>query len=496
MPQGRVRGYLLVAVATAALVVGVLAVVQVVRDVARPAAGELVVSTTLGETRGVLDDDVRTWRGLPFAAPPVAGLRWREPQPARAWRGVREASSNGDACVQPADYAYGDADLSVRRGSSEDCLYLNVTAPRAEPDAPLPVVVWLHGGGLFEGSGSLVDPTRLAARGSVVVTVNYRLGLLGFFAHPALRQDVANLGLLDQMAALRWVRANIAGFGGDPGSVTLLGGSAGAMSVNALMSAPAAHGLFDRAIAQSAPGDSAAITIETARERNERDFPVRTAAELRALPASAFLSSTFNVLNGDAPILDALLPEPSAVAFAVGNEASVPYLVGSNDAEFTDDDYRAAGVQPARVRATLGGKRHFGLVEAYGREAYTAHVLNDLVFTVPGVALALDHDRRAPTYRYRFAVDPEGSHHGTEVGYVFGLVDGEREKLADQIAGYWLAFARTGTPEGSGSPSWPRASGTSVMLFTPDGPEPLAEDPWSERLQALYVRTAALRLPG
>ena len=419
------------------------------------------------------------------------------------WGGVRDTTSYGGSCVQPADYSFGDRDrdLTQRSGSSEDCLYLNVTAPQAShdeaagPSAALPVIVWLHGGGFFGGSGSLIDPSVLAARGVVVVTVNYRLGRLGFFAHPSLRTDVANLGLLDQMSALQWVRDNISGFGGDARSVTLMGGSAGAMSVNALMAAPAAAGLFDRAIAESAPGDSAALTLEQARRHGERAFPGRTADQLRAMPASAFLSSRFNVLTGDAPIVDSVLPETATDAFAAGHEAAVPYLLGSTDGEFSDADYRSAGIGPARMRASLGGRDHAELVASYGRRDYRDHVLDDLVFAAPAASLALEHSSRAPTYRYRFAADPDGSGHGAEVSYVFGLEDRPSQQiLVSAIGAYWLAFARTGHPDASGLPAWPEARGTAVLLLTASGPVPLSTDPWTDRLRALYA-TVPLRLP-
>lgn len=504
--RGR-RPAVLAAVAAVLTLVMVGAVVLVLHgstssdDDANPGPGPgrssdpLLVRTEDGAVRGITADGVRTWRGLPYAAPPVGDLRWRAPQEPAAWGGVRDASSYDGFCLQPAPYAFGDDDLRVRAGSAEDCLYLNVTAPAAEGDEALPVIVWLHGGGFVKGGGSAVDASVLAARGAVVVTVNYRLGRLGFFAHPALASDVANLGLLDQMAALRWVRANITGFGGDARSVTLMGGSAGAMSVNALMSAPDAAGLFDRAIAESAPGDGAALTLDEARRQGEAAFPDRTAAELRALPAAELLSSTFNVLRGDAPIVDAVLPESAAVAFAAGHEAAVPYLLGTNQGEFGDDDYRAADTDPARVRAALGGTRHAALVASYGDRTYAEHVLNDVVFTAPAAALAVEHASRAPTYRYRFAADSNATRHGAEVRYVFGLEDRPaRRALVSAIGRYWLAFARSGDPDVDGLPEWPQAGDNAVLVLALDGPVAYAVDPWTDRLRALYD-TVPLRLP-
>jgi para-nitrobenzyl esterase len=456
----------------------------------------LVVATRSGLVRGVAEGDVRSWRGLPYAAAPVGDLRWAPPQRSPAWDGVRDASAFGPACLQPAEYTFGDRRLEPLPGSSEDCLFLNVTRPAAPADgARLPVIVWVHGGGLFQGSGSTVDPSALAARGAVVVTLNHRLGRLGYFAHPALDQDVANLGLLDQVAALVWVRENIAAFGGDPRSVTVMGGSAGAISVNALMATPMAQGLFDRAIAQSAPGDSAARTVADLRRQGARDFPGLSAADLRALPASELLSSTFNVLRGDAPVVDEVLPESVADAFAAGREAKVPYLVGTTDGEFSDGDYRAAGGDPDALRARLGGADHDALVAAYGRDEFREHALDDLVFQAPAVSLALLHAERAPTFRYRFGVDPGGSAHGADTPYVFGSEQVGRPRLARAMADYWVAFARTGAPRVDGLPAWPRAAGTSYLELGADGPRPVARDPWTARLAALNA-VVPLRLPA
>lgn len=454
----------------------------------------LVVITTTGAVRGVEDREVRRWRGLPYAAAPVGALRWRAPRPATPWTDVRDATEFGASCLQPTAYTYGAERLRALPGSSEDCLYLNVTRPVGGSE-PLPVVVWLHGGGLLKGSGSTVDPSVLAGRGTVVVTINHRLGRLGYFAHPALEQDVANLGLLDQVAALEWVRDNAASFGGDPDQVTVMGGSAGAMSVNALMVAPAAEGLFDRAIAQSAPGDAGARTLADLRRQGARDFPSLSARELRALPATDLLSSTFNVLLGDAPVVDAVLPETVAEAFAAGREAAVPYLVGTTDAEFSDDDYRAAGSDPRVTRAGLGGPDHDALVRAYGPAAFRRHVLDDLVFQAPAVALALQHAERAPTYRYRFGVDAGGSGHGAEVPYVFGTEERpERRAVASAMVDHWAAFVRTGDPGVAGREPWPSAAGTAYLDVGARGPRAVARDPWTDRLAALNA-VEPLRLP-
>ena len=409
-----------------------------------------VVTTTGGEARGVTARGVRSWRGIPYAAPPVGRLRWRPPEQPEPWDGVREASSYGAACVQPAEYTFGDTELTQRPGTSEDCLYLNVVRP-ATQERGLPVVVWLHGGGFFAGNGNTAadEAAELVARGIVLVTVNYRLGRLGFFAHPALTEGVANLGLLDQVAALRWVRDNAAAFGGDADRVTLMGGSAGAMSVNALMAAPSTEGLFDRAIAQSAPSDLRSLTLAQARARGAAAFPGLTAHQLRALPAGRLLDSTFNTLSGDAPILDEFLPEPSAAAFAAGREHAVPYLVGTTTGEFADRDFRSFGVDPDALRASLGGAGNSELVAAYGPVEYEREVLDDLVFDLPALDKAAAHGRLAPTYRYVFGA-ASSPVHGAEGPYVFDTVapGTPAGRVADAVADYWVAFARSGRPVG------------------------------------------------
>ncbi|MCW2815592.1 MAG: Carboxylic ester hydrolase [Nocardioides sp.] len=455
-----------------------------------PVALESLVETTAGQVRGTTDGVVRSWLGLPYAAPPVGPLRWRPPRPPEPWAGVREAGDYGASCTQPLPYTFGQRVLEQRPGSSEDCLFLNVVRPD-DDTRDLPVVVWLHGGGFFAGSGATAasDATELARRGIVLVSVNYRLGRLGFFAHPSLEGRVANFGLLDQVAALRWVRANADAFGGDADNVTLAGGSAGAMSVNALMSSPRAEGLFERAISGSAPSDSSSLSLDAARQRGADAFPALSPRRLRALPAERLLSSTFNTLSGDAPIVDDVLPEPAASAFAAGREADVPYLVGTTADEFSDDDYRAFGVDPDALRSTLGGPGHQALVTAYGDD-YRSEVLDDLVFDLPSIERAVTHGRRAPTFRYVFR-SSDYSGHGAEGAYVFDTVTGGDEgRLSDAVADYWVAFARTGRPDVEGLPAWPEAGtdgGSAYLSLEPGGPTPYDEDPRLAVLGALRL---------
>ncbi|WP_032986273.1 carboxylesterase/lipase family protein, partial [Cronobacter malonaticus] len=269
------------------------------------------VTTTHGDVRGLTENDIAVWRGIPYAAPPVGERRWRAPQPLTAWQGVRDATAFSAASWQNAGFcrelAGGDPGAF-----SEDCLYLNVWAP-ATRETPLPVMVWLHGGGFTLGAGSLppYDGQALARRGVVLVTINYRLGHLGFFAHPALEGEdpagpVYNFALLDQIAALRWVQDNIAAFGGDRDNVTLFGESAGARSVLSLMASPLAKGLFHKAIVQSGytlpdiPRRKALLNGAALTRHLGLDNP--TAADLRALPADTFWPLTAPYVTGPAPI--------------------------------------------------------------------------------------------------------------------------------------------------------------------------------------------------
>lgn len=222
-----------------------------------------VIQTKSGKLRGANQDGIAVFKGIPFAAPPVGQFRWRPPQPVAAWQGVRDALEFGPDCAQAG---WGGSPGTITKGSSEDCLYLNLWAP-AKAKAKLPVMVWIHGGGFVGGSGSSPETfgDQFARQGVVLVTINYRLGRLGFFAHPALRQEhpeepKGNYGYMDQIAALQWVQENIAAFGGDPKNVTVFGFSAGGVSVHSLMTIPAAKGLFHKAICQSSGGRDGVLT--------------------------------------------------------------------------------------------------------------------------------------------------------------------------------------------------------------------------------------------
>ncbi len=458
--------------------------VMLVALAGRALAGPLV-PTPEGRVEGVQVQDVAVFKGLPYAAPPVGPSRWRAPQPAPGWQGTRDASEFGRACMQMPG-------LSLKAGGDpgplgEDCLTLNVWTPQVDAQASLPVMVWLHGGALIFGAGNLpiYDGGALARRGVVVVTINYRLGPLGYFVHPALDREAAggpaNFGLLDQIAALQWVRRNIAAFGGDARRVTVFGQSAGAQSVLALMASPPARGLFQQAIAQSPYGvpshsrDQARATGIRVADAVGLPGAKATMVQLRDVPAQQLAQ-----LQGDglslAPSLivgDAAMPRPLLDAFRDGRQAAVPLIIGSNS-----DDASVAlafGLQPQALVKRLGAARilvgplYPGVTDdaELGRQ-----VVRDVVFTTFARRLAVLHAKRAPTWRYYFdnvpggaRADAPGAAHGAEVTAVFGTDDvcqclgapltradiALRERLLQR----WVAFARGGKPDVPGSPAWP-----------------------------------------
>ena len=431
-------------------------------------------TTPSGSVQGQVVDGVAVFRGIPFAAPPVGDLRWREPQPLPAWSETRQAVSNAASCPQKRGLSLeGGGDLGKL---DEDCLYLNVFTPGADAGARRPVMVWIHGGALIFGSGGLAiyDGSALARRGVVVVTINYRLGALGFFAHPALDKEQpggpANFGLLDQIAALQWVQKNIGSFGGDPAQVTVYGQSAGAQSVLALMASPLGTGLFRSAIAESAYGlpshtRAAASTTGTAiaTKVGLRGAGASMAA-LRGIPADrlAALEGKGLSLAPGFVVGDRAVPLPLLEAFQKGREAAVPLIIGSNS-----DDASVAvafGIDPAQLVQQMGRARI--LVRSYypgvtddrllGRE-----VARDVVFTAFARRIAYLHSAKAPTWRYHFSragLSPNGAGHGAEVPFVHGTLE-RCECLAGPVTQLdrdverrmgdrWAAFASTGTPAG------------------------------------------------
>ena len=442
-----------------------------------------------GRAAGVATGGVAAYLGMPYAAPPVGDLRWRPPRPAASWTGVRPAVAFAPACPQRGVSMPGEPPPRT----AEDCLYLNVWTPVSRSAKPLPVLVWIHGGGWTNGATSLplYAGETLAAHGVVVVSVAYRLGPLGFLAHPELsREDGASsgdYGLMDQIAALEWVRRDIAAFGGDPGRVTIAGQSAGAMSISLLVASPAAKGLFHRAIAQSggvfeplqlAPGYGLAAA-ERDGQAYARAHGAGSIADLRALPVEALLAGAAPVSH---PVVGArVLPLSPYEAYVAGRANPVPVLLGWNAEEarsLTD----LSGVRAASFAGDIAkawGSLPPDLLAAYpftdDASAATARVdfERDLRFGWDMWAWArLQARAGSPAYFYRFSRRPPfppngpqagwGAAHFAELWYMFGRLDQEPwawtsqdRALSAAMLDYWTAFVRDGDPNGPGRPAWP-----------------------------------------
>jgi para-nitrobenzyl esterase len=467
------------------------------------------VRTTAGLVRGVVDGGFRSYLGIPFAAPPVGGLRWVAPQPVRPWAGVRDASEPGFACMQAGAPA---ADIS------EDCLYLNVTAPKSITARRLPVMVWVHGGGFFEGTGATFDPRRMVAAGNViVVTINYRLGIFGLFDHPDFGAGGGDFALLDQQAALRWVRQNIARFGGDAGNVTLFGVSAGGMSTCSQLVSPGAAGLFDKAIISSGscamnwpknvfyPGTpqlapwmsrAAARSIGTG-DAGKLTCVTAVLSCLRGKSKEALLPYLADFAR--VPYGTAALPENPATAVRAGRFLRMPVMQGN-----TRDEH-SSWIAALDMEKKIDGPRYrsmlkdifgsvAGAVEArYPARAYVSPaaalsaVLTDRSWVCPALTADRDFARRTVTYAYEFGDRtappiapfppdlPPGASHGSDVIYLAdadgttsSVLNPSQLRLSSQMTGYWTRFAATGNPNGAGLPHWARfGSERTVQSLVP-----------------------------
>lgn len=458
-----------------------------------------------GELQGTVEGRARRFLGIPFAAPPVGALRWQPPAPVEPWQGVKQAAAFGPACAQISS-------VITPRSESEDCLYLNVWTPDPAPSRPLPVMVWIHGGGNDNGSAN--DPVPLGigglfydgrplveSRDVVVVSINYRLNVFGFFAHSSLagedtsRPHSGNQGLLDQQQALRWVRDNIAAFGGDPGNVTIFGESAGAFNVCFHVVSPGSRGLFHRAISQSG---GCTTRLPIAAEAESRSQAVVDAVGcggasdvpdcMRGVPVTTLLEYA----GESGPVIDGeVLPAQPRELFASGQVAKVPWVLGSNSDEGTfffigsrkvtnEDEYRAA------LRGFFG-ERAEAVEVVYPATAYAtpqdalARAYGDFLL----VCATQDSARRAaaagmPVYLYNFArpiplaelapLDLRATH-GAEVAYVFGSVPPPTEAdamLSSTMQGYWTSLARDGDPNGEGAPDWPRYDASTDLRLNFD----------------------------
>jgi para-nitrobenzyl esterase len=482
-----------------------------------------------GTLEGTMSGEIAVFKGVPFAQPPLGSLRWRPPQPLAPWSGIRDATKPSHPCMQslqgvdtfiePLAAAYGVAYTPQQLDPSEDCLYLNVWTPQLQPSVHLPVMVWLHGGSNRAGSGTEAgyDGASLVSRGVIVVTINYRLGVMGFFAHPELtaespHRSSSDYGLLDQIEALRWVKQNIAQFGGDPENVTLFGESAGSVDATTLMASPLASNLFRRVIAESGPafglGPSQDLAkMELLGEAVGKEAGGQPAAQLtvlRKLPAaqiaqiqSSLIASRFKGYDPNASIVEGwVLPQSTASAFAMGKIQPVDLLAGLNAREFSAFRVGAAAAakrspQPANKPSVTDQFKQFADVARplYGNwtdiavATYAVQILlhgapaidqasNDIVAACPigaEAALTTNTGRRAFVYRFDRSIPGKGeselgAFHSLELPYVFGTFQVRTfswlpftptdQKLSQIVQSYWTNFAKTGDPNGPGLPRW------------------------------------------
>jgi para-nitrobenzyl esterase len=446
--------------------------------------------TADGWVQGKVAGSADEYLGIPYAAPPVGALRWRRPQPAARWGGVREATSYAPHCPQPPS-GFGVA------STSENCLYLNVFTPAGMAARNLPVMVWLHGGTLLVGESNDYDPAALVRDGVIVVTVNYRLGALGFLADAALAGRpggaAGDYGLEDQQAALRWVQRNIGRFGGDRRDVTLFGESAGALSTLAQLVSPGARGLFQRAIVESGTYDLTQQPLATA-EASGAAFAAKvgcggnTAACLRALPVSTIVDN--EDFSGYTPDVDgAVLPQSIRTALASGQFSHVPVIVGTNRDEWrlfvamaqlrggppvTPASYQAMIAATLSVSSAAAGAvaAEYPLAGYSSPSVALGAVGTDAIFACPALIAEESLSRYVPVYAYEFSDDkaperylapvgfPYGAAHESEVQFLFelsntpypGTLTVPEQELAKAMKGHWAAFARTGAPGGQWVP--------------------------------------------
>jgi len=508
-------------------------------------ADEATIATPQGPVQGVSTDDnsIYNFKGLPFAAPPVGDLRWAAPEPAEAWTQTYAADTFGNRCMQPSDVEGGFFDrlieghglgglknFLIKRAvaaqkptpMSEDCLYLNVRTGNLPSDGdrnntPQPVMVWIHGGGHQFGSGDFnyYQSNALAKKGVVLVTINYRLGAMGYMAHPALSETdpngvSGNYGTLDQIAALKWVKDNISAYGGDPDNVTIFGESAGSWSVTELMASPLAEGLFHKAIGQSGASSYHMGQMEGegvgwpsgyatgSKVATALGLTSPTAQELRAVPAEKLQSLiTEDMSEGFHHVRDGyVFPENVGLAFAKGRYNKVPMLFGYNSDEgtlFFPDDPQPSVWLPDVIpgdKAALETK----LSEAFPKNAETLVNIYNLEtdFTTGGTQMMGDEifgvniryvARQNETYGgtsflYFFSRIPPsekqtlGAFHAAEIPFVFGSYEpilGQSkadEALAELMQNYWVNFAKNGNPNGDGLPEWPQHKGENWMHLT------------------------------
>ena len=454
------------------------------------------------------DGKVVIFKGVPFAAPPVGELRWKEPQPVASWKGVRKATEFGARCMQARifeDMVFRDS------GPSEDCLYLNVWTPKTKADAKLPVMVWIYGGGFQAGATSepRQDGEHLAHKGVVVVSMNYRLGIFGFFSHPGLTAESAhhasgNYGLMDQAAALKWVHDNIAAFGGNPNNVTIFGESAGSFAVSALMASPLSKGLIHAAIGESGAFFGKTPSAKPLAESERRNtvfvesLGMKSVGQMRAVSAEKLLEASRSGNDNErfrANIDGYFMPTRPVEIYAKSEQTHVPLMAGWNRDEGSYKHF--FGTEQVNKENYAGKIRQlFGEAEAEALKLFpggsdeevksSGALLDTADFIALGTWKWIEMQLQtgaAPVYRYEFDQVPPPSeghaaeaglaYHSAEIEYVFGTLDWKKiswrpedYKLSDQMGSYWTNFAKNGNPNGAGLGVWPmyiRKSGYQVM---------------------------------
>ncbi|HVN21942.1 MAG TPA: carboxylesterase/lipase family protein [Dongiaceae bacterium] len=487
------------------------------------------VKTHSGIVEGKDDGKVKTFLGIPYAAPPLGDLRWKAPEPVPKWSGVKKTTDFGLHCMQGK--VFGDM-VFHDPGGSEDCLTLNVWVPDNHVGPKIPVMVWIYGGGFVAGTTSEArqDGYHLAQHGVIVVSMNYRLGVFGFFVHPDLAKEsghnsAGNYGLLDQLAALKWVHDNIAEFGGDPSNVTIFGESAGSFSVSAQMASPLSKGLFQKAIGESGAAFSrSGLSFDPMSTRTEKDaklmkdkFGVSSIAEMRAIPAEKLLQAFAPPQSPGfdfGPDIDGyFLPESVSAIFAAGKQNDVAMIAGWNRDEGSFE-IAFAQRKPTAESFKATAQKDFGdkadeFLKLYPTDT-PEHVQRSAQDYAGDKFIALStwdwieaqtKTGKQPVYRYRFDMAPfsndpnaprMGAYHSAEIEYVFGQLESKTDviwresdhKVSDVMQRYWSNFAKTGNPNGAGLPNWPpynAADGWPVMILSA---EPAAQ---KDNLRDRYV---------
>jgi para-nitrobenzyl esterase len=468
-----------------------------------------IVGTADGTVRGVAHGAVDEFLGLPYAAPPVGALRWQPPQPAASWSGVRGATQFAPHCPQsPSPFG--------RASTSEDCLFLNVFTPSHQhAGSRFPVMVWIHGGALVTGESNDYAPAALVADGVTVVTINYRLGALGFLAHPALADahgQSGDYGLMDQQAALRWVQRNIASFGGSPHNVTVFGESAGGLSTLSQAASPQARGLFEKAIVESGSYNLTQASLASAEAPGEAfatkaGCASQTAACLRSLPVSTILADQ-NPAGYTPNINSEVLPKTLGTAFATGNFNHVPIINGTNRDEWrlfvalsallgnpvTASNYQSMISSTLRVPAAGAAliAAKYPLTAFPSPSVALGAVGTDAIFACPALTIDRSVSRFVPTFAYEFNDEnapenflppvsfPYGAAHASELQYLMGLptaafpgmLSAPQQQLATIMKRYWTNFAKRGFPSSFGTPLWPFFNLTQKMQsLVPPAPQ-------------------------